>query len=205
MICFGYPVIASLVFFLEQRENFLYDNARTARALLYETGATIICLGILRVRGRSFAQYPLRMSARSTLSGVGLWALCFLGMVFAYDVMVAIGAWPTNAPVSMNMTAAMPLGVTFILFNSFFEETFVCGYLIESIQDKGPLLAIGSSALLRSSYHLYQGPGEAISILGMGIIFALAYWRWRNLWPLMVAHTIINLLGWIVQDYQTPD
>ena len=37
-------------------------------------------------------------------------------------------------------------------------------------------------------------------ILGalFGLLFGAVYWRWRRLWPLIVAHTIANLISFMV-------
>jgi membrane protease YdiL (CAAX protease family) len=51
---------------------------------------------------------------------------------------------------------------------------------------------------LRFAYHLYQGPLASISILPLGFVFAAMFWRWRNIWPLVVAHTIANVVSLLV-------
>ena len=63
---------------------------------------------------------------------------------------------------------------------------------------QGAALDITASTLLRFLYHLYQGPLASISILPLGLLFGAVFWRWRSVWPLIVAHTIANLLSFIV-------
>lgn len=53
----------------------------------------------------------------------------------------------------------------------------------------------GIATLLRFLYHLYQGPVAALSVLPLGLLFGTVFWKWRNLWPLVVAHTLANLLA----------
>ena len=95
----------------------------------------------------------------------------------------------TSAPTAM---------IAFIVVNSFFEETIVSGYVITALSPQGAGLAITASTLLRFLYHLYQGPLAAISILPLGLLFGAVFWRWRNLWPLIVAHTIANLIAFLL-------
>ena len=83
----------------------------------------------------------------------------------------------------------------FIAVNSVFEESAVTGYVVTQLSEQGAALAVTASGLVRFAYHLYQGPIASIAILPLGLLFAAVYWRWRNLWPLIVAHTITNLIS----------
>jgi membrane protease YdiL (CAAX protease family) len=49
--------------------------------------------------------------------------------------------------------------------------------------------------VIRLGYHLYQGPFGVVAIVPLGLI--LAYWYAKNgkLWPLIVAHAAIDLVG----------
>ncbi len=86
----------------------------------------------------------------------------------------------------------------FIAINSIFEEITVTAYVIEALKGDGAGLAITASTLLRFSYHLYQGPLASLSIVPLGLLFATMFWRWRNLWPLIVAHTIANVVFFLL-------
>ena len=44
-------------------------------------------------------------------------------------------------------------------------------------------LAIGASALLRGSYHLYQGWGGFAGNLAMGVVFGILFAVGRRTWP----------------------
>jgi membrane protease YdiL (CAAX protease family) len=43
--------------------------------------------------------------------------------------------------------------------------------------------------------HLYQGPVGIVSIVPLGILYGYAYSRTRMLWPLILAHIVIDLIG----------
>ena len=58
-------------------------------------------------------------------------------------------------------------------------------------------MIIGLSALVRGSYHLYQGFGGFAGNLIMGVIFGLIYLRWRRVGPLVVAHTLLDITAFV--------
>lgn len=83
------------------------------------------------------------------------------------------------------------------------EEIVVNAYTIRRLGQIGASapLAITASALLRASYHLYQGWGGFAGNLALGVFFGTLFARWRRTWPLVVAHATVNVLagvGYIV-------
>jgi membrane protease YdiL (CAAX protease family) len=83
--------------------------------------------------------------------------------------------------------------------NGLLEEILVLGYLLTRLEQLGwqPTWAIVVSALLRGSYHLYQGFGGFIGNVAMGLIFAFLYLRWRRVVPFIVAHSLIDATTFI--------
>jgi membrane protease YdiL (CAAX protease family) len=83
--------------------------------------------------------------------------------------------------------------------NGVLEEILVVGYLLRRLDQLGwqPAWAIALSAVLRGSYHLYQGYGAFIGNAVMGVIFALLYRRWGRVMPLIVAHTLIDAVAFV--------
>ena len=57
--------------------------------------------------------------------------------------------------------------------------------------------AIAVSALVRGTYHLYQGFGGFVGNVVMGVVFALVWRRTRRVGPLVVAHTLIDVVAFI--------
>ena len=58
-----------------------------------------------------------------------------------------------------------------------------------------------SAAVLRGSYHLYQGFGGFVGNAIMGLIFGLWFLRTRRVWPLIVAHSVIDAVSFIGYVY----
>jgi membrane protease YdiL (CAAX protease family) len=79
------------------------------------------------------------------------------------------------------------------------EEVIVVAYLFDRLAKlgfgaRGQLL---TSALIRASYHLYQGFGGFIGNFAMGLVFGWAYRRWGRVMPLVVAHFILDAVSFV--------
>ncbi|MGI9008933.1 MAG: CPBP family intramembrane glutamic endopeptidase [Streptosporangiaceae bacterium] len=83
--------------------------------------------------------------------------------------------------------------------NGLLEEVLVIGYLLLRLDQLGwaPAAAIACSALLRGSYHLYQGLGGFLGNAAMGVIFAVLYRRWGRVMPLVIAHMLIDATAFV--------
>jgi membrane protease YdiL (CAAX protease family) len=83
--------------------------------------------------------------------------------------------------------------------NAVVEEVIAVGYLLARLRDLrwGPWAAVAASAALRGTYHLYQGFGQALGNAAMGAIFAWWFQRTGRLWPLLVAHTLLDVVAFV--------
>lgn len=74
------------------------------------------------------------------------------------------------------------------------EEVVVIGYLFARLRDLGwgTWQIIVGSALLRGTYHLYQGFGGFVGNVLMGLIFGWLYTRWGRVLPFVIAHALID-------------
>ncbi|WP_375475887.1 CPBP family intramembrane glutamic endopeptidase [uncultured Jatrophihabitans sp.] len=57
--------------------------------------------------------------------------------------------------------------------------------------------ALAASAVLRGSYHLYQGYGGFVGNAVMGVVFGWWFQRTRRVWPLVIAHSVIDAVSFI--------
>lgn len=83
------------------------------------------------------------------------------------------------------------------------EEVVVCGYVLVRLGQlgwRGPWPVI-TAAVLRGSYHLYQGFGGFAGNFVMGLIFGWWFQRTRRVWPLIVAHSVIDAVSFIGYVY----
>ena len=79
------------------------------------------------------------------------------------------------------------------------EEVIVVGYLFTRLRelDVGPWATIVSSALLRGTYHLYQGFGPFVGNALMGVLFGWFYQRFGRTMPLVIAHWILDIVSFV--------
>jgi uncharacterized protein len=89
------------------------------------------------------------------------------------------------------------------------EEVIVLGYLVTRLQQVGwsAVAAVVGSALLRGSYHLYQGWGGFAGNLAMGLVFGALFVRRRRTWPFVVAHFLLDVgagAGWLLFRHHPP-
>jgi membrane protease YdiL (CAAX protease family) len=93
----------------------------------------------------------------------------------------------------------VPVLLLSALQNAVLEEVVVIGYLFTRLRQLGWGwgMIIGLSALVRGSYHLYQGFGGFAGNLIMGVIFGLVYLRWKRVGPLVVAHTLLDVAAFV--------
>lgn len=134
------------------------------------------------------------------LHGIGLAALIGLpGLVF-YLVGNAVGLNLTVVPSTIDdHWWRIPALIAYAFANSGAEEILVVAYLISRLRRLG--LSENSSllfsALLRGSYHLYQGLGAGVGNLLMGLVFGRFWQKTNRLWPLLIAHALIDIVAFV--------
>lgn len=157
--------------------------------LLAHTGIGPRAVGLVRDRiGRQVA-WALALTAVIGIPGLAL----YLGAVAAgFNLQVAASGLTETwwRPLVLVLSAAG---------NGAAEEILVVGYLLVRLRQLGvpPAVALLGTALLRGSYHLYQGFGGGLGNLAMGLVFALWWMRTRRLWPLVLAHTLLDVVAFL--------
>jgi membrane protease YdiL (CAAX protease family) len=92
-----------------------------------------------------------------------------------------------------------PVLVLAALQNALLEEIVVLGYVLTRLDDlhvRRPV-AVALAAVLRGSYHLYQGLGGFFGNVAMGLLFGWLYHRWGRITPMVVAHTILDAVAFV--------
>jgi membrane protease YdiL (CAAX protease family) len=122
-------------------------------------------------------------------AGLGLYLI-------AYHLGVNLNVVAENLP---DVWWRIPVLLLSAAQNGILEEVIVVGYLLSRLDRlgvKGPV-AIAISAVIRGSYHLYQGAGGFLGNATMGVIFAFLYRRWGRVTPLIIAHTLIDAVAFV--------
>jgi len=61
-----------------------------------------------------------------------------------------------------------------------------------------------TSALIRGTYHLYQGFGGFVGNVAMGLILGVVYARTRRVMPLVIAHAILDVVAFVGYQVLSP-
>jgi membrane protease YdiL (CAAX protease family) len=93
----------------------------------------------------------------------------------------------------------IPVLVLSAAHDGILEEILVIGYLLRRLDQLRwtPWKAIVFAAVLRGSYHLYQGFGAFLGNAVMGLIFGYLYRRWGRVTPFIIAHTLIDTVTFV--------
>jgi membrane protease YdiL (CAAX protease family) len=114
----------------------------------------------------------------------------------AYKLGISLNVVPEDLPA---LWWRIPVLILNAAQNGILEEVLVIGYLLRRLDQLGwtPWRAILFAAVLRGSYHLYQGFGGFLGNAAMGVVFGFLYRRWGRVTPLVVAHTLIDTVAFV--------
>ncbi len=176
----------------------LYQGTRISLALI----PVLLVIHLLRRsgEGRAAIGLDLRDWKRDLVRGAVLAAvLGGVGLVF-YLLAYRLGMNVRIAAVTTDQQWwTWLLLLASAAYNAILEEVIVLAYLIHRLDQLGwkPWAQIGSSALLRGAYHLYQGFGGFIGNLAMGAVFGWLFRRWGRVMPFIVAHFLIDAVAFV--------
>jgi membrane protease YdiL (CAAX protease family) len=138
--------------------------------------------------------------SRESLQGVGFALLIGLPGLALLWVGHELGLTATLAASGIgDVWYRYPVLVMSGIQNGVLEEIVVVGYLLTRLGQLGwrPSRAILAGAVLRGSYHLYQGAGGFIGNFIMGLIFGWWFQRTKRVWPLIIAHALIDIASFV--------
>lgn len=132
--------------------------------------------------------------------GVGLAALIGVPGLLLYVAGRAVGITVQVQAAALNSAWwTVPVLILAALQNALLEEVIVVGYLMERLRElrwRAPVIVV-TSAVLRGSYHLYQGIGPFLGNVAMGLVFAEYYRRRGRTMPLVIAHTVLDVVAFV--------
>lgn len=157
--------------------------------LLWRSGIRPSAIGLGRLRWKG-----------DVLGGLGLAALIGVPGLLLYLVARWLGLNAEVEPSALHHSWwRIPMLVIAAFANGFAEEVVVVGYLITRLRQIGcsGRAAVLASAALRGTYHLYQGFGAGLGNLAMGVVFGYVWSRTGRLWPLVIAHGVIDTVAFV--------
>ncbi|MDR6985712.1 membrane protease YdiL (CAAX protease family) [Paenarthrobacter nitroguajacolicus] len=152
--------------------------------------------------GSAFARLGFNFArpGKDLLQGVGLAAAIGIPSLGLYAAGRALGI--TTAIVPSGLDAywwTVPVLILSAIRHAIVEEVIVVGYLLDRFGKFGWSMpvAIVVSAVLRGSYHLYQGFGPFIGNVVMGLVFAWIYTKTKRVMPLVIAHALLDIVAFV--------
>ncbi len=179
------------------------DLAYQVADVVFTLVPVVLALWLLSSYGRKAVHrigFDAARPGRDLLTGAGLAALIGLPGLALYFAGRALGVTADVVPAAHDTYWwTVPVLVLQALKNAVLEEVVAVGYLLERLTELGwPAWArTATSAVLRGSYHLYQGFGPFVGNVVMGVVFAEYYRRRGRVMPLVVAHTVLDVVSFV--------
>lgn len=157
--------------------------------LLARAGSRLAEVGLGRRLDRRDLGYGAALAAAIGVPGLGFYLVAHAAGINLTVLPSALGDTWWRVPVLILSAAA----------NAWAEEVLVVGYLLTRLRQLGVGRNAGlvGSAVLRGAYHLYQGFGGFIGNVVMGLVFGWVWQRTNRLWPLIIAHAVIDVVAFV--------
>lgn len=141
-----------------------------------------------------------RLRGRDWLHGAGLAAIIGLPGLAFYLGAVHLGLSKQVVPTGRDESWwRIPLLILNSWANGFAEELVVVAWLSTRLRQLRISWAwvFAASALLRGSYHLYQGYSAGLGNIIMGVIYLWYFKRTGRIWPLVIGHGLIDTVAFV--------
>jgi membrane protease YdiL (CAAX protease family) len=182
---------------------FVYANVQLIQQLadiLFALAPIALVIYLVRRNGEGLEPFGLGTATLRQDALLGLLGAALVsgvgGAIYLAAVALKINRFVVPVP-PLGHWWTIPILVLGAIQSGALEEVIVAGYLIRRLQQlrcRGPV-AVVASATLRGSYHLYQGWGGFAGNFLLGLAFGSVFLRWRRTWPLIVAHSAVDILS----------
>jgi hypothetical protein len=167
-----------------------------------------------RLRGARWGDFGVTRPKswfRAVLMSLGVALAVLAAVVMVINRVIA--ALPNLSPRDMSMYGHLAGNLPNLIINviamwitaGFLEEFLWRGYLMNRLVDAlgkrtrvAWAISLVGSAVIFGLIHLFQGPIGMIRTGAIGLVFGLCYLAvGRNLWPLVIAHALIDTLDFV--------
>lgn len=157
--------------------------------LLARSGEGLPGIGMDRTQVKRDLRRGIGLAAVVGGVGLGFYLLAYqLGISVAVTAVTAERFWWT-----------VPMLLLVAAENALLEEVVILAFFLHRARQAGLGVgaAIGIAAVIRATYHLYQGFGGFIGNLAMGLLFGWLFTRWNRTWPFVIAHFLIDAVAFV--------
>jgi membrane protease YdiL (CAAX protease family) len=199
----GQVVIVPAAFIYGEKSGQLYTLAFVAGAAVEVAIAMVAANFTFRRYGGSWGRLGFRPPTLQTFLWAAFAIVAAIAVSYAYGIAVEVAdldflrsdcAEQIPKGVRDNRGLLALASLTVIAFAPICEEAFFRGFVFPGLwRGWGPAAGIVASAVLFASAHLLYK--SFVPIMGVGLVFAFTYYRSRNIFSTVLAHTIFNSLS----------
>lgn len=206
VICFGLNIAANSVLLVRHfspvtpthtRGPIQITNGNMVDAVIHDFLIMGVVLWIGSIRGWSLAKFGLRLTWKWTGAGIVVF-FAFLCIQYLLGLLMR-GVFHTAVDFHTASQVTIPFIILISIVNPVFEETIEVGYFFQALQQHGMWLTVLASAVFRGFLHLPMGVSGFVFMVAEGLLHGFFYWRYRQLWPLIVAHGLQMLRSLLSQ------
>jgi len=180
----------------------LLDLAFQLAGIVIALGPVALVWYLLRRSGEGMAGLgldgtrPGRDAARGLALAVLVGGVGLLFYLVAFELGLSVRITAVTAEAFWWTT---PLLIAEALQNAIVEEVIILGYFLHRSGQAGvpATAAVVAAALVRGTFHLYQGFGGFIGNLVMGLLFGYLFLRWKRTGPFIIAHFAIDAVAFV--------
>lgn len=178
----------------------LFSNGRLLRTIALELALAFWWVPRLRTRGWTLGCITRPAEPLDLARGFLLVAVSLMGYWAFWTILAVIAPAASQAAAAVRISGDASILVVLVVavVNPVAEEFLYLGFVANLLRREGTMFAVGASVILRLAVHLYQGPLGVVGNLPLGVIFS-GYYLWRNrLWPVVVAHSVLDALALVM-------
>ncbi|MDR0782284.1 MAG: CPBP family intramembrane metalloprotease [Propionibacteriaceae bacterium] len=221
-ICFGRSALYAIISLIEKltRGEPLADQTTTMNPsitpdrpwldlayqlyyFVFPTATVMLALYLLYQaygRARSLVGFNLAEPGRDSLRALAICAAVGIPGLAFFFVARELGLNTNIVPANLATTWwTIPILIGSAIVAGVSEEVIMLGYLFTRLRtlNWAPFWIVFTSAIIRGSYHFYQGFGGFVGNLVMGAAFGWLFLRWKRVLPFVIAHTVFDIVSFV--------
>ncbi len=194
---FGYNLFDSVCDVLQPHPGQGPTEAGTWWEVAYEGGTVVVLALLLWARGWNFKRLGLETDWRDGPWGLALAFGCIAATItFAMLMQMLLpGLMHPGEGGGDGDAHKLSLAVvgSLVIVNALYEELFAAGYVMAALKEKGlGELGLNLSVAIRILLYIFQGVAGVLVMVPVGLILGFWYLRTGRLWPLILAHVVLN-------------
>jgi CAAX protease family protein len=179
------------------------ENGGLSFVAAYEVVVGSMLVLFLRRRDWRLRHVTRPFARRDPVRGLGMALLGGILVPWIFAVFFALLAPETAGSVFTTHFTGSVNGLVIaaiVVINPIYEEMLYVGFIPAAFPAAAGWQIILLSTALRVAVHTYQGILGFLYMLPMGIVFAAYYARTRRVWPLVLAHALLDAMALIMLD-----